>query len=506
MNIPKQRLPIKQTSNSKKISTLRVWKFAGEFQIRYGIQKDKKKFGKWLRNELISLGPAFVKIGQFLSTRIDLFNKDTITYLKDLQDNIEPIPFNEIETVLNKEYGDYFNIFNSFDPEPIASASIGQVHKATLKNNQEVVVKIQKPDIEELINNDLTALSNVNNFFVKIGLQQARDFEAVIDQYKVFLANEVNYRKEANYMLYFRKKITDYNVYVPKPLAQSTRKVLVMENVESIKISNINNIDNYNFDSNEIASKFLGLFLYQVIELGTVHCDPHPGNVGLREDGTIVLYDFGNVVKLSDDFRSKINNLVFSIYQRDTDEFLDLLITLNIIQPRSDLDILELKAFFRHFFDYLETLDFDKLKNSIQNGDIFISSDIQVKVDPDFLALFRVFSLIDGTCTFLNPNFNYIEALTPYANDLFINPEFINYRIKRDIDKVRDYSKMIKSSEQNIVRVNHRFSNLNSDVNSLRVFMLVLFIVDNINHPDLISLLIPLFVGFTWYKNNKNND
>jgi ubiquinone biosynthesis protein len=207
MNIPKQRLPIKQASNSKKISTLRVWKFAGEFQIRYGIQKDKKKFGKWLRNELISLGPAFVKIGQFLSTRIDLFNKDTITYLKDLQDNIEPVPFSEIETVLNKEYGDYFNIFNSFDPEPIASASIGQVHKATLKNNQEVVVKIQKLDIEELISNDLTALSNVNNFFVKIGLQQARDFEAVIDQYKVFLANEVNYRKEANYMLYFRKKI-----------------------------------------------------------------------------------------------------------------------------------------------------------------------------------------------------------------------------------------------------------------------------------------------------------
>lgn len=501
-------IPKKTSVNVKKnpITTVRIWKFATEFQLRYNLQKDKKQFGMWMRNELVSLGPAFIKIGQFFSTRIDLFGKDTIRYLEDLQDSIEPMPFDYIEQVLHEEYDNYHDIFDEIDPIPLASASIGQVYRGKLKNKQDIVLKIQKPNIEEEISNDLNALVNVNSIFKNLGFQQARDFDAVLEQYKNFLANEVNYKKEANYMMYFRDKLKNQNVYIPKPLSQSTRRVLVMERVDSVKINDLEKLQKLEVDTEEIANNLISLFLYQIVDIGSVHCDPHPGNIGVREDGTLILYDFGNVAKFTRKFQNKINNLVFSIYQKDTDEFLDLLVELNIIQPNSDLDTLELKAFFRYFFNYLENLDIEQLKTTLQNSDLLIDSNVKVKVDPNFLALFRVFSLIDGTCILLNPNINYIATLTPYANMLFANSDFVNYRIQKDVSKIRDYSKMINSSDQNILRVNYRFTNMNNRLNEFGGLMFLLFICDNLNEPGILSLLIPLFGSLIWYQSNKNKD
>jgi len=497
MLLQKKHIPIK--NKNKQIPTIKVWKFAIEFQLRYNLQKDRKQVGKWMRDELISLGPAFVKIGQFLSTRIDVFGKDITNYLGELQDQIKPYSFEEMEHVLIEEYGNYHDIFKEIDPIPFASASIGQVHKAILKkSNQEIALKIQKPNIDEEIKEDLKALVSVNKFFTKFGFQQAKDFDAILNQYELFLANEINYLKEAKYMMYFRKKLKDKEVYIPKPLAQSTRRVLVMEYVESIKINDLNSLDNLLIDKGKLASNLVQLFLYQIIEIGTVHCDPHPGNIGIFKDGTIVLYDFGNVVQLTPNFKEKINNLVFAIYQKDIDEFLDLLLELNIIQPRDDFDTLELKAFFNYFFNYLETLNFEELKTAIQNKELFTNSDIQIKIDPNFLSLFRVFSLIDGTCSLLDPQFNYITALAPYSDNLFINTDFINYRIQKDLEKLSSYPKMLKNTDQNIIRVSNRFNKLNNQVEQFKLFIFLIVLLDNINNPIKISLLIPLFAVLIW--------
>ncbi len=502
MLLPKKLSSTPYKSKSHSIPTLKVWKFATEFQVRYNLQKDKEKLGLWMRDELISLGPAFVKIGQFLSTRVDVFGKEVTNYLGQLQDQISPYPFEAMEQVLIEEYGNYKDIFSDIEPIPFASASIGQVHKATLKKtNQSIVLKIQKPNIEKEIKEDLDALMSVNKLFTKLGFQQAKDFDAILSQYEQFLANEVNYLKEAKYMLYFRKKLQDKPVRIPKPLAQSTRRVLVMENVDSTKINDLQSFTKMSMDKGEVAKNLVQLFLYQIIEMGTVHCDPHPGNIGILEDGTLVLYDFGNVVQLTSNFREKINNLVFSIYQRDIDEFLELLLELNIIQPRGDFDILELKSFFNYFFDYLETLDFNQLKSAIQNKELFTNTDIQVKVDPNFLSLFRVFSLIDGTCSLLDPNFNYINALAPYSENLFINPDFVNYRIRKDLEKLSAYPKMLRNTDQNILRVSHRFTNLNNQLGEFRLFMFLIIILDNLDDPVRLGMMIPMFGGLLWYQN-----
>uniref|UniRef100_A0A6C0CSI7 ABC1 atypical kinase-like domain-containing protein n=1 Tax=viral metagenome TaxID=1070528 RepID=A0A6C0CSI7_9ZZZZ len=498
MLLSKKTVLIKDTTPKKSI--FRIGRFIAEFQLRNQFQKDKKQVGKWMRDEMIDLGPAFIKIGQFMSTRIDVFGKDITTYLAELQDQIYPIPFDLLEFVLHQEYGgDYKQIFSSIDPIPIASASIGQVHRGFLKkSNQDIVLKIQKPGIENQIKDDLKTLISINKLFSKFGFQQAKDFEAILNQYESFLSSELNYINEAKHMAYFRRKLIDQRVYIPKPLSQSTQKVLVMEYVESIKINNIEEINRRNINRKELARDLVTVFLYQIINLGHVHCDPHPGNLGIGKNGEIVLFDFGNVVVLSKEFREKVNRLVFSIYQKDIDEFLELLIQLKILQLEDNFDILELKAFFNYFFDYLETLNFDQLKTAILNKDIFVNNTFKIKIDPNFLSLFRLFSLIDGTCSLLDQNFNYISNLAPFSDNLFMDSEFIDYRIKKDLQKIQSYPKLLKSTDQNILRVNRRFIKMNDQLNKFKFLFIFIAVMNDIEDPVKLGFLFPMLLFFFW--------
>jgi predicted unusual protein kinase regulating ubiquinone biosynthesis (AarF/ABC1/UbiB family) len=222
----------------------------------------------------------------------------------------------------------------------------------------------------------------------------------------------------------------------------------------------------------------------------------------VRADGRLVLYDFGNVIKLTPEFRAKVNNLVFAIYQKDIDEFTDLLLELNIIQLESSLDVLELKAFFNYFFDYLETLNFDELKTAVLNKDIFYNSNIRFKVDPNFLSLFRVFSLMDGTCSALDPEFNYITALAPFSEQLFMDANFINYRARKDLQALSAYPKLLKNTDQNILRVNRRFSKMSESMFDMRFLFITVAIVDNVGDPLRIAILVSLFGYFFWKEDN----
>jgi predicted unusual protein kinase regulating ubiquinone biosynthesis (AarF/ABC1/UbiB family) len=480
-------------------STLKIWKFGTEFQIRYNFQKDRNKLGIWMRDELIQLGPAFIKIGQFMSTRVDIFGKEVTNQLSELQDQIDPVDFTYMKQVLEDEIPNYNTLFTDIEPIAIASASIGQVYKGVLKkSNQPIALKIQKPDIEYKIKTDLQSLMYVNKLFASLGFQQAKDFDAILQQYEQFLAGELNYMNEARYMLFFRNRLKNNNIYIPKPLVQSTSRVLVMEYVESIKITDITKLKELQIDTTNIAKELIEVFLYQIIYLGKVHCDPHPGNIGIHQDGRIVLYDFGNVVELNSSFREKINNLIFAIYQKDIDEFLDILLQLNIIQLEDELDALELKVFFNYFFSYLESLNFDELKNAILNKDISYNTNIKVKIDPNFLCLFRVFSLLDGTCTLLDPNFNYITSLAPFSNNILMDRDFISYRIKTDVQKLTSYPRLLKSTDQNILRVNRRFIKLSDQIVNTRYLVIAIAVLNNIDDPLLLCILLSITGLFFW--------
>ena len=483
MNYARQLPPM------QKKSITRIWKFGAEFQLRRTFQKDQKAFGRWIKDEIVALGPAFVKIGQFMSTRIDVFSKEITDELVKLQDKIDPVPYSFIESELKRELGSKFEQFSYIDPVPLATASIGQVHKGQLKDGRKVAIKVQKPGIAEEIKADLKILNDFNAIFLKLENMQAKEMDMLFKQYERFLSGEVNYLQELKHMKTFRKFMEEQPFYVAEPYAEfSTQKVLTMEYVEAIKITDIKK--DKSIDCVAVTEQLIDIFLNQIVNYGVIYSDCHAGNIGYdKESGLIVLYDFGNVITVSKEFRKNINNLIFSIFQKDVDEFLNILIKLKVIELENSMDVLELQSFFSSFFTYLETVDFSQLKNSIVNAESKLT--VKVKIDQDFLALFRVFSLLDGTCTFLNPKLNYIELLQPYSAELFTDMNFINNRISKDIQKLGSYPEMVKSTNQNILKLNKKVSKISENT---KLFLLSFVILDTITEPEKLLLLVPLLV------------
>lgn len=472
-----------------KKSILRIWKFGAELQLRKSFQKDQKAFGQWLKSEIIGLGPAFVKIGQFMSTRIDIFSKEITDELVKLQDKIDPVPYAFIEEELKRELGAKFDQFTYIDTVPIATASIGQVHKGELKDGRKVAIKIQKPGIAEEIKADLKILNDFNSIFLKLDNMQAKEMDMLFKQYERFLAGEVNYLQELKHMQTFRKFMDEQSFYVAEPYPElSTQKVLTMEFVQSTKITDLKK--DKSVDCVAVTEQLIDIFLNQIVNYGIIYSDCHAGNIGYdKKSGLIVLYDFGNVISVSKEFRKNINNLLFAIFQKDVDEFLNILIRLKVIELENSMDLLELQSFFASFFTYLETVDFSQLKNSILNADSKLT--VKVKIDQDFLALFRVFSLLDGTCTYLNPKLNYIELLQPYSAELFTDIGFINSRISKDIQKLGSYPEMVKSTNQNMLKLNKKISKISDNT---KLFLLSFVILDNVTEPEKLLVFFPLCV------------
>jgi predicted unusual protein kinase regulating ubiquinone biosynthesis (AarF/ABC1/UbiB family) len=480
---------------------LRIVQFVAEARVKYALQKqDRRQWGEWARQEITTMGPAFIKMGQFLSTRSDLFDKEIVKELAKLQDDITPVDIDGIHFTLNESLKrPWTDVFSDIDPTPIACASIGQVHLATLASTgQRVVVKIQKPCVARQIKDDLETLRNLNDLLLKIGSSRASEVDNVLKQYERFLSAELDYKQEMTHMIHFKEILDGMPVYIPAVYESfCTREILVMEYVPSIKISDMKTLKQQKVDTTMIADTLVNIFLQMIVSHGYVHCDPHPGNIGVLPDGeTIVLYDFGNVIELSAEFRTEINNLIFAIYQRDVDEFVEILMKLKVFAMGDAVDVIDIKMFFRSFFQYLETLDFNTLKNSIRNQDLLSSQtgNVKLHVEPDFLALFRVFSLLDGTCSRLDPNFNYIEALTPFTQDLFSDIRFFDYRAKKDLQKLQSYPKLIQETDQNVLRTQRQMNQMASNVRHMEYMLISCAIVSQLDHQYSVPLCVLIFL------------
>lgn len=423
-----------------------------------------------------NMGPAFIKLGQFLSTRTDILEKEITSELCRLQDDIQPTPYDEILYIIEESLGQpWQNVFTSIDPNPIACASIGQVHTAMI-GDRKVVMKVQKPCVARQIRDDLETLENLNKFMLQTRNPRASEVENLLYQYERFLSAELDYRMELEHMVKFEELLDGMPVKVPKVFKEiSNERLLVMEYVPSIKISDLAEIRKRGINSSNLATMLADLFLQMIVVHGYVHCDPHPGNIGVHPDGeTIVLYDFGNVIELSQDFRSQLNNLVISVYQKDVDEFVDLLLKLRVIQTEDELDVIDIKVFFASFFDYLETLNFSVLREKVQKQQLFVDR-TPFKIDPEFLSLFRVFSLLDGTCSNLDQKFNYYEVLKPYTDDIMQDFAFFDYRARRDIEKLQSIPRMVQSSNQSLVKLKREVQDMKTSISWGRYAFMALF-------------------------------
>src|SRR6056300_1267426 len=287
---------------------VKTWKFAVKFLWKNSTVQNKSELGKWTKGELLELGPTFVKLGQIASTRADLYPPEFTRELESLQDNVPPVEF---------DTGVDYDIFKEFDPVPFKSASIGQVHMAVLQNGQKVVVKLKRPGILDIMKEATDTIRNIVHFLERVGIDTGNSSGYVLDESIEYLLGEADYQQEIDNAIEFMKSMRDVEwVKVPRVYKKySNDEMIVMEYVPSTKLTEITD---RKVNKKKICEALINSYVIQTMDNGLFHADPHPGNLGFSSRGKLVFYDFGLLVRLSEELRDGFKNLFGFIVTRDT--------------------------------------------------------------------------------------------------------------------------------------------------------------------------------------------
>jgi ubiquinone biosynthesis protein len=270
-----------------------------------------------LAKDLEHLGPTFIKLGQLLSTRADLLPNAYLDALAKLQDQIEPFNFEEVERIVSGELGVRISkAFSDFEPVPIAAASLSQVHRASMRDGREVVVKVQRPNIRDLIVDDLEALGEIAHFLdARTELGKRYEFENMLSDLRKSLLRELDFTVEAQNLIKISDNLDEFeNIVVPEPIGDfTTTRVLTMEFIVGKKITDLNPLRLLEIDAASLADELFRAYLKQILIDGLFHADPHPGNVFLTQDDQIALIDLGMVGRLTGRFQDNLLRLLLAI-------------------------------------------------------------------------------------------------------------------------------------------------------------------------------------------------
>jgi len=397
---------VKLVSNQK----LKTWKFAANYVWKEKFTEDKAELGRWTKGELLELGPTFVKLGQIASTRGDLYPPEFIRELESLQDNVPAFDYNLVKDKLNMD------IFKSFEETPFRSASIGQVHRAVLKNGKHVVVKLKRPGIYETMESDTNTVRKILKFFQTIGIDTGNSSDFVLNDSIEYLLGEADYLQEVENAIKFKKAMKGVDwVKIPRVYKRyCTDEMIVMEYVPTEKITEVKN---KKINKKKVCEALVNSYVIQTMDAGLFHADPHPGNLGVSKNGKLVFYDFGLIIDLSDELTEGFKDLFLCIINRDTKGIVNILIRLGVIVPTSS-DVSDIELFFENILGYLETLD----GGAIMNDDLAVELAMEKPfvVPTSFVYLAKSFSLIEGICLQLDPEFNYFTYLEPMIQQQFM--------------------------------------------------------------------------------------
>lgn len=382
-----------------------------------------------------------IKLGQFVSTRVDVLPEAVIRELASLQDEVPTIDFDRIRSVIERELGSVEARYQRFDPNPIAAASLGQVHRAQLHNGERVVVKVQRPGIRDLIYTDMAAVRVVARVAMWFGFIRRRaDTVALADEFGRVLFEEISYHQEARNAARFARIFRhDMGVYVPTVYREhSTDYILTIEDVTSIKITDFAAMVAAGISRKAVARRLMDTYLKQVFEDRFFHADPHPGNlfvyplpvedenVDFGEQGRpfyLIFVDFGMTGELTDDIRQGVADTMIAIVQRDARKLVAGYEKLGFLLPGADKKrIVEATQMaFDEVWGMSMTeigdVDFDRvLEIGSQFTDLIF--DMPFRVPQDFIYLGRTFGILSGMATQLDPEFNPWHELQPYAQRL----------------------------------------------------------------------------------------
>ncbi|PIS26614.1 MAG: hypothetical protein COT45_00580 [bacterium (Candidatus Stahlbacteria) CG08_land_8_20_14_0_20_40_26] len=389
-------------------------------RIRKGRRKDfERSDAERFRKALEELGPIFIKMGQILSTRIDILPKDYIFELSKLQDETTPLPVEKIKTVIESELrASTGRIFDEFSPLPIASASLAQVHTAS-KDERELVVKIQRPGIWDVIKTDLDIMEDfARSFRNRIRMHTDSDPVEIVREMKKTLLNELDFASEGMNIEKFRRNFSDdERVFFPEVLWNiTTPKVLVMKRIKGIKISKINEIEKAGLDRKKIASVGADMYFKQIFKHGFFHADPHPGNIFVTYDGKIAPCDFGMVGKINPHLKEKLRMLLVSVVKKDIDGILGSLFSLGIVpdEKRNEL-IDDIYDMLDKYYDI--PIGRFNLKMAHEEGFLLLKK-YKITLPRNLTLLAKALMEVEALGNLLDPEFDVINHLKPYIREI----------------------------------------------------------------------------------------
>lgn len=388
-----------------------------------------------IRMLLEDLGPVFIKLGQVLSTRPDMIPPDFVVELSRLQDKAPPVPYSAIATVVEAELGaPPEEVFAEFDPVPRASASLGQAHAARLHDGTPVIVKVQRPEIENIVSEDLAVLADLAQLaMTRTSLGDYYDLSEWVKEFGYTLRDELDYTQEGHNADRIRHNFADEPaLYVPCVFWEhSTTRVLTMEEVRGIKISNMAELEAAGLDRQRIAENSVRIMLTEVFNHGFFHADPHPGNFFVLPDEAIGLIDFGMVGRLDESLRASLLRLTLALTRQDSERLVDELLDLGVARKQVQRQVL------KRDLDRLVARYFNLPIGQWAAGQLFrdvtaVAFRHRLQLPTDLTLLIRVIAMSEGLGIQLDPNFNLLEFAEPYLKRFWLQsrgPSYIAAKI-----------------------------------------------------------------------------
>ena len=390
------------------------------------------KQGAWVRDQFVGLGPTFIKIGQSLSTRVDLMPSEYNLELQKLQDQVPPFSNEEAFEIIQREMGSTVSeIFDQIEPSPIAAASLGQVYRARLYTGETVVIKVQRPRLPRQVNQDIAILKKLVEWSKRFEhLHSKVDWIAVLDEFGSTVFEEMDYVQEARNAEAFRASFKDWpEVYVPKIYNEySSRHVLVMEYIDGVKVTDIDGMHEFGVVPPDVNRLLVRCYLKQLLEDGFFHADPHPGNLRIMPDGRLAFFDFGMVGRLSMELQTKIVDLFFHIVEKDVSGLIVDLIKLGFLQVESPDDP-KIKPLIEELFTRYLNLKLSETQMQDLAMDLAdVMYTYPFRIPAEFTYILRALMTLEGIGIIIDPDYNFFEVARPFAKEFMLKREARHFR------------------------------------------------------------------------------
>ncbi len=389
-------------------------------------EKRQEKQALWLKDEIIKLGPTFIKIGQAMGTRADLLPLPFVKELGTLVDDVPAFPNEVAFARIEKELGKKINeVYDEFEAEPVAAASLGQVYRAKLKTGETVAVKVQRPNLDGIIKGDVEIMRKIAKFAERFpSLNENADWAGMLREFDETIHEEMDYASEGRNADRFRENFKDWgNVHVPTIYWDaSTSKVLTMEFIEGTKVVDLEGLRARGISPEKVNRLLIRTYLKQLLEDGFFHADPHPGNLLVMPDGRVAFFDFGMVGRITPKLQAKMIDAFFHVVAKDPDGIAQDLIDLDFLKPGSDPE--QVRPVVRRMFEFhldlkLKDVNFKELTYDLAD----VMYDYPFRLPANFTYIMRALMTLEGIGIVMDPDFNFFLTAKPYAKEFMLRRE-----------------------------------------------------------------------------------